>query len=157
MQIYVYNISNYEEDNIAIKKLIENGSAVFFGQDQTRLLSKDVFLSIDNIAIKPECDLKEFIDYYNDGSHVTVTNDLFDILEIGIEESISYLQENLYSKDDSGFVYAERIYNSDNPEEETSKILDECVIPSIYNRIEKYKKKAEEIKQNIKDGIFEWK
>jgi hypothetical protein len=156
MEIYVYNISDFEEENKDISDLVKSGKAVMFDISETKLLAKTKFLTIDGVAHEPQCTLDEFLDLYDDGRYY-VKHDLTSTNRIDIKESIVLLQSALYTKMDNGVKsFAERIYTSENPEEEISELLEKFVPLVLFDRAEFLIENGKVIEQEIKDGIFEW-
>lgn len=148
--MYIYDT---EEMNSDLRdKIVRNGLAVVFRDD--KLLSKVDTLSIDGEIIKSYCTLDNWISCYDGGEFVT----LVDGVQIGLDDVINTLLNKInLSYDDSGETYAERIYNSDNPDEELRKIFKGILLTLIDLKMEDFRIKANIVREQVKNGTFEWK
>lgn len=155
--MYVYNVKDFEDNEV--QEVIDNGLAVALTTDDLmKVLSRFDSLGISDEVISPECKLDEWIDYFNGCQYVNIKSISGDtLLQPTIEESITILQDALY-EDRGGTVlsYAERIYRSNDPTEEISKILEECVVTVLAVKIDEINMAMNGLKLSIKDGSFEW-
>ncbi len=155
--MYVYNVKDFEDNEV--QEVIDSGLAVALSTDDLmKVLSRFDSLGIADEVITPDCKLDEWIDYFNGGQYVNIKSISGEILlQPTIEESISILQDALY-EDRGGAIlsYAERIYRSEDPTEEISKILGECVITVLAIKIDEINRAMEGLRLSIKDGNFEW-
>lgn len=152
MKIFVYDISEYEEDNEDVRSVIESGTAVMFDEYQEKLLSKKEFLTIAGVAKLPAYDLEEFLALYDDGKFYPVEDGMTDI-RFKISEPIHILLSELYDKSHN---FADRIYTSENPENEIDKIIIELVPLAVSRQGGKLSQKLESIKNDIEKDEFYW-
>lgn len=147
--MYVFDCDDIE-DNIK-EKIINNGSAVVF--DENHLLAKVKELVIDGQVINSDCDLEEYIQYFDGGEYIT----LIEGLQVGIGDAIDILLGELYQPcNDEGIAYAERIYNSECPYDEISRLINEFLLIAIDFKMTDIKCKITQIEKNIEDGTFKW-
>lgn len=147
--MYVYSTDEMEKD--LKDKILNNGLAVVIDED--RLLSKVDTLSVDGKIIKSHCTLDTWISFYDGGEFVTLT----DGVQIGLDDVINTLLDGLnLPYDDSGETYAEKIYNSENPDGELRKIFNGILLTLIDLKMEDFRIKANIVREQVKNGTFEW-
>ena len=124
--MYVYNT---EEMNDDIKeKIVNNGLAVVI--NEVNLLSKVDELMIDGNVIESSYSLDEYIEMFDGGECVTLVD--------GVQ------------------IYADRIYNSDDPCNEIRKMLNEFLLIRIDFIMTDIKYRITQIEKSIENGTFEW-
>lgn len=134
------------------EKIVNNGLAVVF--NETRLLAKVNELVIDGQVLKSDVNLEEYIQYYDGGEFVELTQGL----QIGKDDAIDVLLGELYQPcNDEGMTYADRIYNAECPRDEIEKLIEEFLLIAIDFRMTDIECAIAGIKKQIKDGNVEWK
>lgn len=147
--MYIFDCDDIEED--VKEKIINNGLAVVFNENH--LLAKVKELVIDGQAINSECDLEEYIQYFNGGEYIT----LVEGLQVGISDAIDVLISELYQPcNDEGLTYAERIYNSEFPHHEITKLINDFLLIAIDFKMTDIKCKIAQVEKSMEDGTFEW-
>ena len=146
--MYVYNTEKMTDD---IKEIIINyGLAVII--NEVNLLSKVDELVIDGNVIKSSYSLDEYIEMFDGGDYIKLAG-----VEVTMLESIQMLLEELYQPcNNEGIIYAERIYNSDNPYVEIRKLINEFLLIRIDSVMTEIQMKIDLVKKGIEDGTFEW-
>ena len=148
--MYIFDCIDIEE-NIK-EKIINNGLAVVF--DDNYLLAKVNELVIDGHVLKYYVDLEQYIQFYDGGGYV----ELIEGLQVGQDDAIDVLIGELYQPcDDTGMTYAERIYNSENPSEEVSKLINEFLLIAIDFKMTDIQIRIREITEQVKSGNVKWK
>jgi hypothetical protein len=146
--MYVYNTEKMTDD--IKEKIINNGLAVII--NEVNLLSKVDELVIDGNVIKSSYSLDEYIEMFDGGDYIKLAG-----VEVTMLESIQMLLEELYQPcNNEGIIYAERIYNSDNPYVEIRKLINEFLLIRIDSVMTEIQMKIDLVKKGIEDGTFEW-
>mgnify|MGYP006906609415 CR=1 FL=1 len=146
--MYVYNTEEMTDD--IKEKIINNGLAVII--NEVNLLSKVDELVIDGNVIKSSYTLDEYIEMFDGGDYIKLAG-----VEVTMLESIQMLLEELYQPcNNEGIIYAERIYNSDNPYVEIRKLINEFLLIRIDSVMTEIQMKIDLVKKGIEDGTFEW-
>lgn len=146
--MYVYNTEKMTDD--IKEKIINNGLAVII--NEVNLLSKVDELVIDGNVIKSSYSLDEYIEMFDGGDYIKLAS-----VEVTMLESIQMLLEELYQPcNNEGIIYAERIYNSDNPYVEIRKLINEFLLIRIDSVMTEIQMKIDLVKKGIEDGTFEW-
>ena len=146
--MYVYNTEKMTDD--IKEKIINNGLAVII--NEVNLLSKVDELVIDGNVIKSSYSLDEYIEMFDSGDYIKLVG-----VEVTMLESIQMLLEELYQPcNNEGIIYAERIYNSDNPYVEIRKLINEFLLIRIDSVMTEIQMKIDLVKKGIEDGTFEW-
>lgn len=116
------------------------------------MLSKVDELVIDGNVIKSSYSLDEYIEMFDGGDYIKLAG-----VEVTMLESIQMLLEELYQPcNNEGIIYAERIYNSDNPYVEIRKLINEFLLIRIDSVMTEIQMKIDLVKKGIEDGTFEW-
>lgn len=148
----MYLFDCLEIEDAIEEKIVNNGLAVVFNEN--RLLAKVNELVIDGQVIKSDVDLEEYIQYYDGGEFVELTQGL----QIGKDDAIDVLLGELYQPcNDEGLTYAERIYNAKSPRDEIEKLIEEFLLIAIEFRMTEIQSKIVNIKSQIENGKIEWK
>lgn len=149
--MYVYDTEKLDE--VTISEILGSNLAVDLRGDKTFLLSKENEILLKDKSIQHDFSLEEYIrDMYDEGEYV-VLNCVHDCARIGINEAIYHLVDRLYKNDkNKSASYAERIYQSEDPNKEIFSIIDDCVIIELDERI----KLLNKIKKQLKSDGIKW-
>lgn len=150
--MYVYNTEKLKDSDI--DKILEDGSAVDIRGDKDFLLSKDNGIIINGENMQYDFSLEEYIkDMYDDGDYIDLH-----FVQIEKNEAIDVLVESMYKTGKNESVsFAERIYNSESPNDEILEIIDECVLIELENRLKKFRKYINEFKKKVQNEGVIWK
>lgn len=150
--MYVYNTEKLDE--VTINEILGSNLAVDLRGDKAFLLSKENEILLKDKSIQHDSSLEEYIrDMYDEGEYI-VLNCVHDCARIGINEAIYHLVDRLYENNKSESIsYAERIYQSEDPNKEILSIIDECAIMELDERI----KLLNKIKKQLKNEGIVWK
>lgn len=150
--MYVYDTGKLDE--VTINEILGSNLAVDLRGDKAFLLSKENEILLKDKSIQHDFSLEEYIrDMYDEGEYI-VLNCVHDCARIGINEAIYHLVDRLYKNNKSESIsYAERIYQSEDPNKEILSIIDECAIMELDERI----KLLNKIKKQLKNEGIVWK
>lgn len=150
--MYVYDTEKLDE--VTINEILGSNLGVDLRGDKAFLLSKENEILLKDKSIQHDSSLEEYIrDMYDEGEYI-VLNCVHDCARIGINEAIYHLVDRLYKNNKSESIsYAERIYQSEDPNKEILSIIDECAIMELDERI----KLLNKIKKQLKNEGIKWK
>lgn len=150
--MYVYDTEKLDE--VTINEILGSNLGVDLRGDKAFLLSKENEILLKDKSIQHDSSLEEYIrDMYDEGEYI-VLNCVHDCARIGINEAIYHLVDRLYKNNKSESIsYAERIYQSEDPNKEILSIIDECAIMELDERI----KLLNKIKKQLKNEGIVWK
>lgn len=150
--MYVYNTEKLDE--VTINEILGSNLAVDLLGDKEFLLSKENEILLKDKSKQHDFSLEEYIKDMYDGGECVVLNCAHDCGRIGINEAIYHLVDRLYKNNKrESTSYAERIYQSEDPNKEILSIIDECVIIELDERI----KLLNKIKKQLKNDGIQWK
>lgn len=149
--MYVYDTEKLDE--VTINEILESNLGIDLRGDKAFLLSKENEILLKDKSIQHDSSLEEYIrDMYDEGEYI-VLNCVHDCARIGINEAIYHLVDRLYKNNKSESIsYAERIYQSEDPNKEILSIIDECAIIELDERI----KLLNKIKKQLKNEGIKW-
>lgn len=134
------------------EKIVNNGLAVVF--NETHLLAKVNELVVEGQVLKSTVDLEEYIQYYDGGEYVELTEGL----QVGKDDAINALLGDLYQPcNDEGLTYAEKIYNAECPYDEIEKLINEFLLITINFKMTDIQSQVDRITKQVENGKVEWK
>lgn len=151
--MYVYTCT-YEWDDELLEKVINNGLAVPTDKDDnSHIISKLDKICIDGQTFNSTYTLEEYIRGFDGGDYVELCKNL----EITKEDVIETFVGELYQPcDDSGMTYADKIYQSESPDEAISEYINKFLLIQIDFVMTDIKCKITQIEKDIKDGTLKW-
>lgn len=147
---YVYDIDNNDSD-FYLKKILDNGLGVQLGDEH--ILSKTNKLVIDGKIFESDLTLEEYIGWLDGGE----SYEIIDGLEITKVDIINTFKGELEQPcNDNGETYMDIIYNSENPEQEIEKFINEFLEIILDFKMNELKMRIKQIKEEIKNGNVNW-
>ena len=121
--------------------------------DNSHIISKLDKICIDGQTFNSTYTLEEYIRCFDGGDYVELCSNL----EIAKEDVIETFVGELYqSCDDSGITYADKIYQSESPDNTISEYINKFLLIQIDFVMTDIKCKIIQIEKDIKDGTLKW-
>ena len=138
-EIFKYDIVDFNEE--IIKKLIDEGKAKYFGNGEIFLSTEEMIKDEEEYPVDGRF-LEDWIQGWDGGEYYSVSGGI----DICMSDVMEYLDfdKPINSK---GETYKDIIYNADNPNEETEKIIKENLILKVESLIEDLRCDIEDIKK----------